>query len=287
MPHASAHVGNHEVVALCDAVFASEDSTEDSFPPVPEEIWVRMRAEHPETWREDGMWQLHGHCFLVRGGGRTLLFDTGIGPRTAPAFAWSSTEGRLPDDLADAGVEPGEIDIVVISHVHDDHLGWTVGEAGAPMFPNARYLLQRADWDILHGGDPEDLDILRRTLEPLEAAGQLEFLDGDEDIASDLHLRHLPGHTPGHQVLLIDGAGGGTRSDPLMISADTFNHPALFIDPGWWGTSDFEPQAASVVRATMLEDAMAKGWRIATAHFEVPFGRVEREGKGFVWRPDA
>ncbi len=282
MTHGFVQVGRYEVIALCDAVFPSEESTEAAFPPVPEHVWTRMRAEHPETWQNDGMWQLHGHCFLVRNGDMAILFDTGIGPRSAPSFAWSGVEGRLPDDLAEVGMSPGDVDTVIISHVHDDHVGWNVAPDGAgPMFPNARYLLQRADWDCLHDhADALDApEVLARTIEPLETAGQLSLLDGDMDVAPGLHLRHLPGHTPGHQVLLVD-AGEGGDGHPIMISADVFNHPALFIDPSWWGVSDFDRDRACTVRAALLGSALEEHWIIATAHLEAPFDHVERDADG-------
>ena len=272
MPHGSIHVGSIEIVALCDGVLSSEESIASSFPRVPDETWPRLLEEHPECATDDGRWRLHDHCYLIRAGGRTILFDTGFGPATAPAFAWSGTEGRLLEELADAGAGLAHVDVVAISHVHDDHLGWLATPDGHPRFPNARYLVNGADIDALRNGDVEDTGVFEATLAPLERAGVLDASEDRTRVAPGLELVHAPGHTPGHQVLVVDDGDGRA-----ILSADTTNHPALVEEPTWSGTSDGDLDRAAQTRATLLDLAEREHRIWITTHFADPFVRLVRE----------
>jgi glyoxylase-like metal-dependent hydrolase (beta-lactamase superfamily II) len=272
MPHGAIRVGDVEVVALCDAVVASTESIEESFPLVPADAWPRLVAERPETVADDGRWRLHVHCFIVRADGRTILFDTGIGPSSMPAFSWTATEGTLLEELAAAGVGLAHVDDVVLSHVHDDHLGWTTTEDGHPRFPRARYLVNAADLEALRNGDDEDRDVLRRTLAPLADAGVLERSDERLRLGATIELVRAAGHTPGHQVLVIDD--GDARA---ILSADATNHPALVEEPSWSGTSDSDPDEAAAVRAELLELAERDARIWITSHFADPFVRIRTE----------
>jgi glyoxylase-like metal-dependent hydrolase (beta-lactamase superfamily II) len=216
---------------------------------------VRRRVLHPELFSDDGGWRFHIHVYVVRSEGRTFLLDTGIGPASAPAHAWTGIEGSLPTELADAGVDPLAIELVLISHVHDDHLGWNVTQAGTPTFPNARYVINRADWELMADAtDEEDREIFEAALEPLHRAGVIELSGSALEITSELRLEHAPGHTPGHQVLAIDS--GGERA---LLSADLVNHPVQLHQPGLAGTSDMDPERANATRTSWLERIEREG----------------------------
>ena len=94
-----------EIVALCDAVVSSSRPGSGSFPDVHERRWRGARELHPELYANDGGWRFHVHVYVVRSEGRTFLLDTGIGPASAPAHAWTGIAGSLPTELADAGVD--------------------------------------------------------------------------------------------------------------------------------------------------------------------------------------
>jgi glyoxylase-like metal-dependent hydrolase (beta-lactamase superfamily II) len=272
MPHASLRIGDVEIVALCDGVVPSSEAIEASFPRVPAHAWARLLAEWPETVTDDGRWRLHVHCFLVRAGGRVVLFDTGFGPATAPAFAWTRTEGGLLDELAAAGAGLGHVDDVVISHVHDDHLGWASADGG-PRFPRARYIVNAEDVDALRGGDAEDRDLFDRTLRPLEEAGVLERSQERLPLGPSLEIVRAAGHTPGHQVLVVDDGDAHA-----ILSADATNHPALVEEPSWSGTSDGDPDLAATVRAELLDLAERDARVWISSHLADPFVRIRTEG---------
>ena len=281
MPHGSIRVGRVEVIALCDAVVSSSRPGSASFPGVHGAVWGRARERHPDLFGDDGRWRFHVHAYVVRSSGRTFLVDTGVGPGSAPAFAWSGTEGTLPSELATAHVDPAEIERVLISHVHDDHIGWNVTGTATPTFPNARYVIHRADWDLMAStNDEEDRAIFDAVLEPLERAGVVQLSDGGLAVTDELLLEHAPGHTPGHQVLSIDSEG-----ERAVVSGDLVNHPAQLQQPGLAGATDMDPERADRTRATWLDRIERENRIVAPAHFAEPFGRIERDGDARRWEP--
>jgi len=279
--HGSIRVGRVEVVALCDAVVASSSPGSGSYPNVDEHRWREARERHPEVFAGDGRWRFHIHQYAVRVDGRSFLLDTGVGPTSAPAFGWSGVAGSLPTELADVGVDPHSVELVLISHVHDDHIGWNVTDAGAPTFPNARYVIHRADWDLMaNATDEDDREIFTTALEPLEHAGVLQLSEAAFAVTDELRLEHAPGHTPGHQVLAIDSGG-----DRALLCADLVNHPVQLLQPGLAGASDMDPVGASATRSAWLERIVREGRTVAPAHFAQPFGTIARDGGGYRWAP--
>jgi glyoxylase-like metal-dependent hydrolase (beta-lactamase superfamily II) len=255
---------------------------DQSFPGGTAEAWDAAWERHPEVFADD-RWRLHVRCFVLRSEGRTILVDAGFGPESAPAFGWTGVRGRLPDELDDAGITPAEIDSVVITHVHDDHLGWAVAEwTGRPMFEQARYLVHPADWELMAASrDPEDRVIFDGVLAPLQRSWQLELPADRLALTSELTLVHAPGHTPGHQVVLIDS--GDERA---IVSGDLVNHPVQLIQPGLNGTSDMDPGRAAETRAGFLERIDEESRLVFPAHFPEPAGRFLRDDGRWGWRPE-
>jgi glyoxylase-like metal-dependent hydrolase (beta-lactamase superfamily II) len=273
-------VGAVEVLPLLDGVALAGRPAVESFPGGRPETWEDARRRHPGAFAED-RWRLHVRCFLLRSEGQTILVDAGLGPEGAPAFAWSGVAGSLPVALEDAGVAPGEVDLVVVTHVHDDHLGWTtVEETGRPRFDRAPHLVHPADWELMAStDDPEDREIFRATLEPIERAGLLRLSGDRVDLTTEVAVVHAPGHTPGHQVVLVDS--GGRRA---IVSGDLVNHPVQLLQPGVNGASDMEPARAAETRAAFLERIEREARLVFPAHFPAPAGHVVREGETWDWR---
>jgi glyoxylase-like metal-dependent hydrolase (beta-lactamase superfamily II) len=282
VPHGSIRVGDVDLFALCDADIEDTDPIEAAFPMVPAEAWDELRAAYPETVAPSGRWRLHVHCYVLRSAAWTVLVDTGIGPETAPAFAWSATAGRLRHELAMVGVDPAEVGYVMITHVHDDHIGWNVAPGTTdPMFPNAEYVVNRADWEALRDSpDEANRAIFEAVLAPLEPSGLLRLSEGEMRINQELVVLHAPGHTPGHQVVLLD-----SHDERAIIVGDTANHPCQVAQPTWSGASDADPEGAARTRAELLERIEREGRLVATAHFPEPFGHVETEDGTRSWVP--
>ncbi|MGH3714445.1 MAG: MBL fold metallo-hydrolase [Micromonosporaceae bacterium] len=252
-------VGAATVRALTDARGEFFLPAREAFPDAPETAWRGARELDPAAFAGE-QWRLPFRCFLVAAGSTTILVDAGIGPVAAPAASWAPVPGVLPEELAAAGVAPGDIDIVVLTHIHTDHIGWAVDYGTRrPYFPNARYLLHQADLD---GAPPERLAQL---LDPLRAAGQLQLVDGSLSLAAGVRVQHAPGHTPGHQVVLVEAAG-----ETMAISGDAFVHAIQVADPSVAYAIEDDPATAHASRLALLRQADV----LATAHLTEPFHRL-------------
>ena len=133
---------------LLDGVRELDGPIAEYFPGVPAEELRSFRAKAPGVYAEDGGWRLHVRMWLIRHANGLMLVDTGVGQLGAPGPQWFGVAGALPSSLRGTGATPDDIDTVVLTHVHDDHVGGTVtlsGGAPAPAFPRATYVLQRAD----------------------------------------------------------------------------------------------------------------------------------------------
>jgi N-acyl homoserine lactone hydrolase len=164
-------------------------------------------------------------CWLIKRGSRWLLWDTGV-PQTAlnDPQGWSTLpklivyhlDRSITDQLAEIGLKPGDISRVAISHTHGDHIG-NVGS-----FPNATILMQRAEYSWIHSSDGRQSDNVKKLMalarELMGTPKKLQLLDGDTDIFGDgsVTLLATPGHTPGHQSLLVHLR----RSGFIMLSGD-------------------------------------------------------------------
>jgi glyoxylase-like metal-dependent hydrolase (beta-lactamase superfamily II) len=281
-------VGAIEVTALLDGIRVIETSLADAFPDVPADELEASTDRFPELAGEGGRWRLHVRAWLIRHSGGVVLVDTGVGGTGAPGPTWFGAPGRLLDALAESSVDPASIDTVVLSHVHDDHIGGTVSIADGvadPAFPNATYLLQRADreWQAtLAREDEEDRVIESLLLRPIERAGLLTLLDGDHRIAEGIDVRHAPGHTPGHQIVQVSAG-----DDRAIVAADTFNHSTQLPHPDWRSATDEDPAQAAVTRRSVLQEALSdRRITLALTHFPHPFGHVEIGEDGLAsWSP--
>ncbi len=285
MTDATHRVGPVDITAIVDADI-EEAPIVEAFPDIPPDDLLAEKATYPGVYTEDDRWRLRVRVWLVRHPEGLLLMDTGIGGASSPSQGWAPSPGALTERLADLGIAPHHIDTVVISHVHDDHLGGVLTDDGEPSYPNARYLVQRADvaWQRELARESEDDAEIAALLDGLEAAEVLDMLDGDRTLTQHLALQHLPGHTPGHQILRV--AGDGAR---LIASADTWNHPSQFAHPDWPSGPDAHHAEAAAARRTLLTDVLSHpGTVLAPTHLAEPFGIVSSGPDGLArWSPVA
>ena len=230
------------VEPLCDGV-GLLGPLDELFPDMSEEDWVPYRDRHPELVTGD-FWRLPIMCFLVREGDVTVLVDTGAGPRGL----WDdwmpepeSQEGLLRE-LDERGVEREEIDIVLLTHVHIDHVGWNVQDDGSATFPRARYLLHE---DALAAAR-------RRADRPHIASCVLGLEDhlgtvtDGQEIVPGVSVVDLPGHDDGHIGLLV--------GDHAVIVADAVPHPAQLDHPEWRFGYDEDHSRAIETRRRIRDD---------------------------------
>jgi glyoxylase-like metal-dependent hydrolase (beta-lactamase superfamily II) len=230
------------------------------------------RARHPGEWVGPGfpewMWTpING--LLLRRPGETILVDAGSG-RLAHLWAFEGIVSDAPQALAEAGVEPGEIDLVVLTHLDDDHIGGLLqgapGERVELAFPRARIVATRAGLLAVEAGEglPIGVDERRQVVELLRASGRLHEAGPGEEIADGVRLRDAPGHRAGHACVEV----GGER--PLTHIADTIHHVSHVEHPEWDGPADDDRALALATREAILAELAKSGTRAVASHLGGP-----------------
>lgn len=260
-------VGRLSVVALWDARGAFL-AWESGFPTASPRDWALARAADPSSFGTDGRWLLEFRAFAIRSGSRVTLVDAGIGPAGAPAEGWAPVPGALPAALSAEGIELSDVDTVVLTHLHSDHCGWAVTQTGEPLFPNARYVLHRDE--VAWVADP----VASYVVKPLKAAGVLSELDAETVLTSlptgeTVTVVPTPGHTPGHQSVIVDG--GGTQ---VVVTGDVLVHAVQLVSPSVAYVYEEDPEQARSTREELLARAAAAGAELATPHLSEPFTAV-------------
>ncbi len=222
-------------------------------------------------------------CLLLRGHGRTILVDTGMGHKADETFtriyAVDHAHSDLLPSLAALGVSPGDITDVFLTHLHFDHGGGatTRDEAGALTltFPGAAHHVQARHWDWAHASPREGASFLPENLDPLEASGQLVLHDGPGEPFPGIETVVVDGHTRGQQLPLIHGAAG-----TLFYPADLV--PTAAHVPLLWGMAyDVEPLVTISEKERLLARAADEGWTLLFEHdAETAAARVEATAKG-------
>src|SRR3954447_22538092 len=264
--------GAVEVLALRDAVVDYPWPLGALFPGVPDEAWTPSRERFPTAFGGAQVWRSSYRCYLLRSEGRTVLVDTGMGAAGSPLPATLGLAGELMDALDAAGTRPDDIDVVVLTHLHPDHVGGNLsGETLA--FPRARYVVPEADWTHFHLPEVQahfPFAFVEQTITPLERLGALELIAGEHAVTGELTVIPTPGHTPGHTSLWIDS--GGERA---LLIADALLHPAQVTEPDWISMFDFDPGRDRRTGHRWLEQLESEALFFPASHFPEPaFGRV-------------
>ncbi len=203
---------------------------------------------------------------LIRDGDRLVLIDAG-------ARGQMGTEGKLMASLRAAGVEPGQITDVLISHSHDDHVGGLVDASGALAFPNAVIRMSAAEWaDFQPQAVRADLV---RAITP-----KVQTFEAGAVLAPGITAVALAGHTPGHMGFEI-----ASGADRLLYLGDAMHSSVLSVQrPEWVNTWDSDSAAAIATRQGLLERGSSQRLKIYGPHFPFPgLGRFQRRDDGFVW----
>ncbi|WP_433127218.1 MBL fold metallo-hydrolase [Micromonospora sp. CA-240977] len=259
-------LGSITVTALTDSEGAFFQPRTEAFPHATAAHWREADRRDPGAVTADGQWWLRFRSFAIRSGdGPVTLVDAGIGPADSLASGWAPVPGRLPAELAAAGIDPADVETVVLTHLHTDHIGWAVtGTPGRPYFPNASYLVQRADLDAAQTLNPE---LPAGLIAPLRAAGQLREVDGETTLTPAVRLLPTPGHTPGHQSVLLTAA-----DERLLITGDLLVHAVQLVDPELCYAHEVDPEQARRSRLAALRTHSPT--LLATPHLSAPFTPV-------------
>ncbi|WP_236029668.1 MBL fold metallo-hydrolase [Paractinoplanes lichenicola] len=252
------------VIAVEDAAGPFFEPRSRAFPTATPEQWAAADALDPAARTPGGEWLLRFRSYAVRvGTGPVILVDAGIGPAGSLAADWAPVPGRLPDALAEAGIAPGEVSAIVLTHLHNDHMGWAVPRDSP--FTEARVVMQQADIDA-YAANREQAGQYDLLVEPLRAAGRLEAIAGERVLADGVRVVPTPGHTPGHQSVWVESGG-----DSLLITGDLLVHAIQLTNPELPYASDMNPDEAGRSRITALSEARRRGATVAVSHLGEAF----------------
>jgi methylmalonyl-CoA epimerase len=253
-------LGALELVSLSDGFFRLDGGA--MFGVVPRTLWARRMPPDDRNRITLGLRPL-----LVLGD-RTLLIDAGCGDKMSAKNAdiyGLDRRYHLDHALAEAGVAPGDVDLVLASHLHFDHVGGFTARAEdgrvVPRFPNARYLVHRGEWhDATHPHERNRASYLSENFVPLVEAGVLDFLDDDAEVMPGVRLHRSGGHTAHHQVVTI-----ASRGETAVFTADMF--PTSFHVPeAWLMGYDLYPMDTLAFKKRFAQDAVAREYLIFFEH---------------------
>jgi glyoxylase-like metal-dependent hydrolase (beta-lactamase superfamily II) len=219
---------------------------------VPKVMWEKLKA--PDTRNRIPM---ATNCLLVRTPDANILIEAGIGPKLSDKerdiYAYDREPG-IPDALRSAGLEPEDIDLVVLSHLHFDHVGALVapGRDGelAPMFSRAKHVVQARELEAWRHPDPRSKPSYKpENLAVLEAEGRLLVVDGDADVAPGVRVRVTGGHTAGHQAVYVRD-----QEDTVVFTGD-FLFLRAFLKVNWVSGLDLFPLEAMERKVPFLAEA--------------------------------
>jgi len=276
----SFQVGSISCTVLSDGYFSYP--VEWFFPNAdPDQLRLAMESRHLPA---------HGilspyTCLLIETGRHVVLVDTGAGPS-------SRTTGAIRGRLEMLGIRPCDVDTVILTHAHPDHIGGVATHEGQPVFRHARHVLAereyefwtlRPDLSTLRVPQEVRASMARTARRCLDAIRfQIETVDGEREIVPGVRVLPAPGHTPGHLALLISDAGRH-----LLNIGDAAVHPLHLEDPSLENGFDLSPETAGATRAGLLDHAVSEGMHVLAFHFPFPsVGRVARLASGgWHWTP--
>ncbi len=267
-------LGDFECVSISDG--SHDYPLQDFFANVPkEQIEELLRQRNLPT---DHITTPYTYLFVNTGEHRVLV-DMGAG-NLLP------TTGRLVQNMKAAGIKPEQIDTVIITHAHPDHIGGILDDEGNPIFPSARYYMGKDEWNFWFSETafakaPEMfVKIARRNLEPIK--DRMSLLDHESEIVPGIGVIAAPGHTPGHMVVSVS-----SRDEQLLYIGDTVLYPLHLEHPDWIPIYDILPEKAAASKRRIFDRAATeKAWVIGQ-HFP-PFpslGHVIKKGQGWQWQP--
>lgn len=274
-------IGDVEIVRLLDGTFRLDGGA--MFGVVPRTLWSKKATPDAENRITLGL-----NCYLVRTPEATLVLDTGIGPdvdRRHAEFYSVEREPGLFGALAEMGLGPADVDLVVNSHLHFDHCGGntirTADGTWAPGFPNARYVVQRGEWEqALHPVDRDKPSYAPARLKALADGDRLSLVEGDAPLAKGVDAVVVAGHTAHHQGVRV--TSGGRTFFYLADAVPTAAH----IDLPYIMSYDLYPVDTYNAKKALLPRAEAEGWIVAFAHdLRYPFGTLRRAGEKIEFVP--
>ncbi|WP_327190828.1 MBL fold metallo-hydrolase [Streptomyces xinghaiensis] len=257
------------------------------FPGSPKEDWDEHRSVLvPDFLNEEtGICEVAVQTWVLRSEGKTILVDTGVGNHKERPYAsvWAHLELDFLGNLERAGVRPDDVDIVVNTHLHVDHVGWNTrleNRTWVPTFRNATYLMPKADFEFWNPANNPKIaggvnqNVFEDSVAPVHAAGQVLLWESGHEIDANLRLQATPGHTPGSSVVML--ASGSERA---VFVGDLMHSPFQVMRPEHNSCFCEDAPAARRTRQEILGWAADSNALVLPAHF-AGHGALEVERRG-------
>jgi len=277
-------IGDVEVARIVE-VNAWEDDITMLLPDATPAFVQQFKWLQPHFATPDGKMILSFQAFVLRSRGKTFMIDTCIGNDRQREFdVFTNMQTSFLADLATAGFPAEQIDGVLCTHLHFDHVGWNTrkeGDRWVPTFPQARYYFGRdeyAHWQHLREtGGYHHVDHLHDSVDPIVQAGLADFIDPDFQLTDEVSLIPTPGHTPGHVSVLIRSAG-----QQAIITGDMMHHPIQLAVPATHGRFDMDAERGAQTRVEFVNRYTDTPTLIIGSHFSDPSaGHIIRDGESW------
>jgi len=243
----------------------------------------------PHHVTPEGRMFINFQAFVLKIGKRRIMIDTCVGADRERQFeVFTRMRTTFLEDLASIGIAPGDVDTVLCTHLHFDHVGWNtrlVDGRWVPTFPNARYLFSRKEYDhwvmLRETGGYHGVNHLADSVDPVVAAGLVDFITHEHRISDEIRLLPTPGHTPDHVSVLINSG-----DEQAVITGDVMHHPIQVAMPGHPATFDMDKTAGAKTRVDFVTRFQEKPVLVIGSHFADPgAGYIVRNGDAWKLNP--
>jgi len=247
--------------------------------------WLQPHFATPE-----GLMKISFQAFVLRSRGMNVMIDTCIGAdRQREYDVFCNLKTTFLEDLAVAGFPAASMHAVLCTHLHFDHVGWNtrlVNGRWVPTFPQARYLFGKQEFDhwthLRKTGGYHNIEHLHDAIDPVVAAGLVDYISPHHQVTEEVSLFPTPGHTPGHVSVLIR-----SRGEEAVITGDLMHHPIQLVDPLRHGNFDMDKGQGALTRQAFVERFANSKVLVIGSHFCDPTsGWIERHGRGWKLRTE-
>ena len=280
-------MGDYEIIQLMDGARTF---------PMPDKFVVNISKDEAikaaaAAYMPEGKVTIPFSPMIVNTGSKLIAIDTGNGLGAHAASKGVVGQARI--NMEAAGIDPKQIDIVLISHFHGDHIGGLKNANGSPAFPNAEIkvpAVELAFWsDDANAAKANGFNKAQfPNVKKMMAGLKVTQYEGGKELAPGITSMHTPGHTPGHMSFAV-----ASGSKHILVQTDVTNIPSMFLShPDWHSFFDNEPAVAQATRHKVYDMAAAEKMTVVGYHFPYPcVGHVEKDGSGYrlvpvAWDPN-